>query len=313
MNTQATKENIALTTQENSALTPDFAFFSDTLRDSLRGSVFNNSERGYVSGLGGHTGTIADSFRGQPFWCDQPVQTINYASCHDNMTLYDRLTQSNPDASEEDRIRMNYLAAAIVMTSQGVPFIQAGEEMLRSKRLPDGSFDHNSYQSPDSVNSLKWNDLNDKAYQQVCDYYGGLIDFRQAHPALRMTTAEGVNAHISNLPSLDFNVTGFHIAKGANGEVDDIIVIFNPGSEATTVRLPEGVWRICVDAYNAGIGTLDRVQGEVTVEPISAMVLVESVAPGRRSDCSCKSVAPFALVSAITMITVGAFLLLRKH
>ncbi|MBR5126016.1 MAG: type I pullulanase [Oscillospiraceae bacterium] len=312
MNTQLTKENIMLTTQDNSSITPDFAFFSDTLRDCLRGSVFNNNEQGYVSGLGGHTGTIADCFRGLPSWCDQPTQTINYASCHDNMTLYDRLTQSNPDASEEDRIRMNNLAAAIVMTSQGVPFFQAGEEMLRSKPLADGSFDHNSYQSPDSVNSLKWNDLNDKTYQQVCDYYKGLIDFRKAHPALRMTTAEEVNAHITDLPSLDFNVTGFHIAKGANGEADDIIVIFNPGKEAATVKLPEGVWRVCVDAYNAGIGTLDRVQEEVTVEPVSAMVLVESVEPGRKSDCSCKSVAPFALVSALTMITVGAFFLLRR-
>ena len=311
MSTQVTKDTVTMTTQANSTRTPDFAFFSDTLRDSLRGSVFNNTERGYVSGMGGHTGTIASCFRGLPTWCKQPTQTINYASCHDNMSLFDRLTLSNPDSSVEDRIRMNNLAAAIVMTSQGVPFFQAGEEMLRSKPLPDGSFDHNSYCSPDSVNSLKWNDLNDETYQQVYEYYKGLIAFRKAHPALRMTTAEEVNAHITNLPSLDFNVTGFHIAKGANGEADNMIVIFNPRSDATTVQLPEGTWRICVDAEHAGIGTLDRVQGEVTVEPISAMVLVESVTTSREG-CSCESVIPFAIASALAMITVGAFFLLRK-
>ena len=279
MSTGVTKEGYTMTTQANSTETPEFAFFSDTLRDSLRGSVFNNDERGYVAGIGGHTGTIASCFRGLPSWCKNPTQTVNYASCHDNMSLFDRLTRSTPDVSVEDRIRMNNLAAAIYMTSQGVPFFQAGEEMLRSKPLPDGSFDHNSYSSPDSVNSLKWNDLNDAAYQDVTNYYKGLIAFRKVHPALRMTTAEDVNAHITNLGGLDFNVSAFHISSGANGEDREFAMIFNPRGEATSVKLPEGEWNIYINGEDAGNTVLATAQGEVSVDPISAMVLVKEEAP----------------------------------
>ena len=275
MTTAVTKSGYTMTNQANSQEVPGFAFFSDTLRDSLRGSVFNNDERGYVAGIGGHTGTIAACFRGQPGWCKEPTQSVNYASCHDNMSLFDRLTQSTPDSSMEDRIRMNNLAAAICMTSQGVPFFQAGEEMLRSKPLEDGSFDHNSYCSPDSVNSLKWNDLNEEAYQDVYHYYQGLIAFRKAHPALRMTSAEEVNAHIVNLTGLDFNVTGFHILSGANGEQQDLVVLFNPGKDSTTVTLPEGTWEIFIDADQAGTEALGTAEQEVSVAPISAMVLVK--------------------------------------
>ena len=275
MSTAVTKEGYTMTTQANSTQVPGFAFFSDTLRDALRGSVFNNDERGYVAGIGGHTGTVASCFRGLPTWCKSPTQTINYASCHDNMSLYDRLTQSTPDATVEDRIRMNNLAAAIVMTSQGVPFFQAGEEMLRSKPLPEGGFDHNSYCSPDSVNSLKWNDLNDAAYRDVYEYYKGLIAFRKAHSALRMTTAEEVNAAITNLGGLDFNVTGFQIARGAGGEDKSFVVVFNPRSEETAVTLPEGKWNIYIDGENAGTQVLGTAEGSVSVAPISAMVLVQ--------------------------------------
>ena len=275
MSTAVTKNDYQMTTQSNSTAVPGFAFFSDTLRDSLRGSVFNNNETGYVAGMGGHTGTIASCFRGMPSWCKTPVQTINYASCHDNMSLYDRLTQSTPNATVEDRIRMNNLAAAIVMTSQGVPFFQAGEEMLRSKPLADGTFDHNSYCSPDSVNNLKWDDLNKAEYRAVYEYYKGLIAFRKAHPALRMTTAEDVASYITNLPSLDFNVTGFHIAAGAGGAQDELIVIFNPRTEVTAVSLPEGKWDVYVNGEKAGTQVLDSSETEVSVAPISAMVLVK--------------------------------------
>ena len=275
MSTAVTKPGYTMTTQANSETVPGFAFFSDTLRDCLRGSVFNNDERGYVAGIGGHTGTIASCFRGLPSWCKSPTQTINYASCHDNMSLFDRLTQSTPDSSAEDRIRMNNLAAAICMTSQGVPFLQAGEEMLRSKPLADGSFDHNSYCSPDSINSLKWNDLNQEAYRNVYRYYQGLIAFRKAHPALRMTSGEDVRRHVENLTGLDFNVTGFRILPGANGEEKEFVMIFNPRSEATQVSLPEGKWDIFVDGDQAGLESLGTMETEVSVAPISAMVLVK--------------------------------------
>jgi len=303
MSTAVTKPGYTMTTQANSQAVPEFAFFSDTLRDCLRGSVFNNDERGYVAGIGGHTGTIASCFRGLPTWCKNPTQTINYASCHDNMSLFDRLTQSTPDSSVEDRIRMNNLAAAITMTSQGVPFFQAGEEMLRSKPLPDGSFDHNSYCSPDSVNSLKWNDLNDEAYQKVCRYYQGLIAFRKAHPALRMTSAEDVTGHIENLAGLDFNVTGFRILPGANGEDQEFVMIFNPRREATMVTLPEGNWDIFVNGEAAGLETLGTAETEIQVAPISAMVLVKQIPRNPPNNL---------LVPGGIALAVAALLLLKK-
>ena len=279
MSTTLTKEGYTMATQVNSAQTPGFAYFSDNIRDALKGSVFNNDEIGYVSGAGSCAGKINASFRGAPSWTTSPSQVINYASCHDNMSLFDRLTQSTPDAAVEDRIRMNNLAAAIYMTAQGTPFFQAGEEMLRSKPLADGTFDHNSYASPDSVNSLKWDNLNDETYQDVYEYYKGLIAFRKAHPALRMTTAEEVEAHIVGVSGLKMNVTGFHILSGANGENNSLFVIFNPRTEAISASLPEGEWTIYVNGENAGTTSLGTAQGEVTVEPISAMILVQENVP----------------------------------
>ena len=276
MSTQVTKEGYTITTQVNSQEVPGFAFFSDTLRDAIRGGNSNNSKPGYVAGAGGFAGNIADCFRGAPAWCKSPTQTINYASCHDNHTLFDRITMSTQDFSFEDRVRMNNLAAAIVMTSQGIPFIHAGEEMLRSKPLEDGSFDHNSYKSSDTVNNLKWADLSQEQYQITYAYYQGLIAFRKAHPALAMTSAEEVAEKITTLGGLDFNVAGFHIAAGANGEQNELIVVFNPRTEATTLELPEGEWTIYISGDKAGTESLGTATGTATCEAISTLVLVKA-------------------------------------
>ena len=275
MTTLVTKDGYTMTTQQNSTQTPEFAFFSDTIRDAMKGSVFNNTEKGYISGADGHATKIQNCFYGLPNWCKSPTQTVNYASCHDNLSLFDKLALSNPGDTVEDRIKMNNLAAAIYMTSQGVPFMQAGEEMLRSKPLGDGTFDHNSYSSPDSVNSIKWDNLNDETYQAVYNYYKGLIAFRKAHPALRMTSADDVKANITVLEGLESNVNAFQIAAGTNGEENyGIVVIFNPNTAATTVTLPAGDWTVYVDSESAGTTALATATGSVSVAPISAMVLV---------------------------------------
>jgi pullulanase len=212
---------------------------------------------------------------GAPNWCKSPTQTINYASCHDNMSLIDRITMSTEEETVEDRIRMNNLAASIYMLSQGVPFMQAGEEMLRSKPLPNGGFDHNSYKSPDSINSIKWNDLNDATYMDVYNYYKGLIAFRKAHPALRMTTADAVAANVTAIGGLTGKTTAFQIAAGANGDAaEGIFVIFNPAKEAVEVALPAGNWNVYIDDQDAGTTALRSVEGNVSVAPISAMVLI---------------------------------------
>ena len=308
MSITMTKEGYELTTQTNSTLVPEFAFFSDTLRDALKGNVFNNTEKGYVSGVAAYSSTINQCFVGAPNWCKSPTQTINYSSCHDNNTLYDRITISTPNASVEDRIRMNNLAAAITMTSQGIPFIHAGEEMLRSKPLPDGGYDHNSYNNTDAVNSLKWDDLNQAEYQSVFSYYQGLIAFRAAHPALRMTSAEEVSQQITKLPDLEFGITGFHIAPGSNGEENEFVVIFNPKTSAITVDLPRGEWEIYISGQTAGTEVLGTAKGGVEVEPISAMVLVrqpsalESIPMGVL--IAVAAVAGVAIVSAVVVIVI---------
>ena len=308
MSTTMTKEGYELTTQTNSTLVPEFAFFSDTLRDALKGNVFNNTEKGYISGVAAYSSTINQCFVGAPNWCKSPTQTINYSSCHDNNTLYDRITISTPNASVEDRIRMNNLAAAITMTSQGIPFIHAGEEMLRSKPLPDGGYDHNSYNNTDAVNSLKWDDLNQAEYQSVFSYYQGLIAFRAAHPALRMTSAEEVSQQITKLEGLEFGITGFHIAPGSNGEENEFVVIFNPKTSAITVDLPRGEWEIYISGQTAGTEVLGTAKGGVEVEPISAMVLVrqpsalESIPMGVL--IAVAAVAGVAIVSAVVVIVI---------
>ncbi len=277
MPTDLTRPDVAMATQTNSALTPGFAYFSDTVRDGLRGSVFINDEMGYVSGDRDpeRAAAVACSVTATPPWCSEPAQIVNYASCHDNMTLYDRIAYATPQDSPADRIRMNNLAAAIILTSQGIPFMQAGEELLRTKPLPDGGFDHNSYQSPDAVNCIKWDTLADPAHGAVLAYYKGLIALRKAHPALRMQTADQVAGHMRALADLPGNMLGFAIAPGARGEQNAILLLYNPDQTAHTLPLPAGSWHVCANGEKAGTDTLETVSCNVTVERISAAVLVQ--------------------------------------
>ena len=321
MNTYITKEGYTMTTQANSTLVPGFSFFSDTVRDTIRGSNSNASKPGYVAGGGGFTSAIRDTFMGKATWCKSPTQTVNYASCHDGLTLFDRLMLSIPNTTMEELIRCNNLSAAIILTSQGTPFFQAGEEMLRTKPLPEGGFDHNSYKSPDSVNSIRWDMLDETIFRQVSDYYAGLIAFRKAHPALRMTSAEEVAEHISMLPGLEFNVVACHITPGANGEENGIVAIFNPRSAATTVTLPEGSWQIYINGEQAGTDVLGTAEGSVTVDAVSACVLVQTAdgptsviggADGPTAIFVTGSFLPIAVI-AILAAAVVIFLFLKKR
>ena len=272
-----TTKDCTLATQKNSEETPDFAYFSDTIRDLLKGHVFDTSTTGYVSGETGDEEEVEKCFMGASDWCKSPTQTINYISCHDNMTLIDRITRSTTGASKEDRVKMNNLAAAIYLTAEGTPLMQAGEEFLRTKKNASGGFEENSYASSDSVNSLKWANLEEEEYQNVYQYYKGLIAFRKDHPVLRLTDAKDVAAHVTPVEGLDANVTAFDITGGVNGETaDNMYVIFNPNQEETKVTLPDGTWSVYINGEKAGTESLGEVSGEATVEPISALVLIKS-------------------------------------
>ncbi len=280
MNTDVTKEGLYMATQRSSARTPGLAFFNDNIRDGLKGSVFNE-ETGYVSGAKGKENSLANSFMAKEGWCDNPSQIINYASCHDNMTLIDRITASRRDASREDLVRMNNLAAAFYMLSEGTPFMQAGEEMLRTKVKADGSFDSNSYSSSDSVNAIKWSNLSDPEYAAVHDYYKGLIAFRKTTPVLRLSDAASVKESVSRVESGEEGFLEFKLTSEVNGKPQEMIIAFNAGTKAQDIELPEGKWSVYVNDTYAGVKpTGTELTGTATVKPISALVLVKGRSAG---------------------------------
>ena len=265
--------------------------FSDDIRDGIKGSVFDSLDKGFVSGKDGMEesikfGVVAATPHPQVMiskndkkstnWSGQPGQSINYISCHDNLTFWDKLAISNADDSEADRVKMNKLGSAIILTSQGVSFMQAGEEMLRSKpnEKSESGFDENSYCSPDATNSIKWDNKGNVI--DTYEYYKGLIAFRKAHSSLRMTTATDIQNTLTFMSGLDANVVAYTIKGEAQGETaQNITVIYNGNPDAVTVNLPAGAWDICVNGEKAGCESLGTAEGSVTVEGISAMVLVQ--------------------------------------
>ena len=206
---------------------------------------------------------------GVPMWAAEPYQSINYVSCHDNNTLFDRIRLGAPEASEEDQIRMNNLAAAFNFLSQGVPFFQAGEEMLRTKPAKKGLYDHNSYRAPDRVNSIKWEDLEKEHYRKNVDYYRGLIAFRKAHPALRLQTRQQVWNQVHPIRMDDPHIAAFLIED----RDQDILAIFNADTHDRMFHLPDGHWDLYIHDDRAGTEVLDRVTDWIHCAPISATVL----------------------------------------
>ena len=188
-------------------------------------------------------------------WAVSPCQTVNYVEAHDNLTLWDKLAYTNPTDSIEARKQMDKMAAAMVFLSQGIPFIQAGQEFLRSKPLPGGAYDHNSYHSPDIVNSLKWNRKSE--FRDVYEYYRGLIEFRKAHTALRMSTVEDIGRNMKFFDRLPQRVMGF----GLYNDCDPI-----------TLHAFEEL-NVYIDGERAGNTPLYTVNGDYTIMPRSVMVM----------------------------------------
>lgn len=275
MSTTVTKDNVTLSTQKNSQETPGFAYFNDTIRDGLKGSVFD-SGKGFVSGGLGYELKVKSSFKGDEGWCKSPSQAINYVSCHDNNTLYDRIRLSRPDASDEDIVKMNNLAASVYILAEGTPFMQAGEEMLRTKTNSDGTYNSNSYNAGDEVNRIDWSSLGDKKYSSVFEYYKGLIAFRKAHSVLRLTTADDVSSHVEELDGLESQVVGFDIKGGNEGEsAEEMYVIYNASTDTQKITLPDGNWNAYIDGEKAGTKALYSVKDTASVSPVSALVLVK--------------------------------------
>lgn len=261
------------------------AAFSDDIRDGIKGHVFTDEDRGFVNG--GEAleesvkfGVVASIDHpevnyqevkySKGFWAKEPSQTITYVEAHDNLTLWDKLAISNPDESEEELKKMHRMANAIVLTSQGIPFLHAGSEFLRTK---EGN--HNSYNAPDEINRFVW--ARKAEYQENVEYMKGLIKLRKEHPAFRMAEAEMVREHLSFLEMPEMYMVGYRIEGAALGDsFEEVLVLMNANAESKTYTLPEGVYDVYVDGENAGTEVLRTEKEEVEVPGRTLLVLSKS-------------------------------------
>lgn len=256
--------------------------FCDDMRDALRGPFSDDHKGGFLAGMPdmeeslkfGIVGAIShpqiDMTRvnySKEAWTNSPTQMVSYVSCHDDLCLTDRLRSSIPGITEDELIRLDLLAQTAVLTSQGVPFILCGEEMLRDKKGV-----HNSFKSHDSINHLDWNNL--KRYPQVFDYYSGLIALRKSHPAFRLANADLVRKHLSFLDAPK-GVVAFSLNDNAGGDSwRDIIVILNANKQPTDINVPEGEYTVVVDNGKVDVNGLGSITGQkATVGGQQAMVI----------------------------------------
>ena len=243
---------------------PYIAAFNDDFRDGVKGSVFNKTEKGFVQGQYNQTtinkikygivggidypgidyGVISHSVP----WHTSPNKSINYVSAHDNNTLYDKLRLSTDYKQLEFIPQMQKQANAIVLTAQGIPFIHAGAEFLRSKPLGGGQYDENSYESPDTVNQLRWDLKAQTKNLDVYEYYKGLIALRKNHPAFRMNTAEDVINHLEFLYPNEDNIIAYQISGHINNDVWDKILVIHNNGLLKSLKLPSGEWHMVANS-----------------------------------------------------------------
>lgn len=235
--------------------------FNDNIRDSIKGGTFNAYDKGYISGDRNAAHTLRRGIAGsvphpqikdaqEACWAFEPTQTINYCEAHDNHTLWDKLSISAKNYSEEARISMDKLAAAIIMLSQGVPFLQLGQDFLRSKprligdnELVDeiGIYSSNSYNLPDYTNSIKWS--RKEKFNDVFEYYKALIHLRRTTPLLRLSTKEEVASKLVFMDSGNVNLIKYKLED----ENDCLIVMMNPYDEDREFSLPNGTFYLRLD------------------------------------------------------------------
>lgn len=292
-----------LASKANIPMLPRIAAFSDELRDGLRGPFSDDTKGAFLAGLQGEEESIKFGIAGciahpqvdmqkvnysKKAWATEPTQMISYVSCHDDMCLVDRLKASIPGIKMDELIRLDLLAQTAVFTSQGVPFMLSGEEMLRDKKGV-----HNSFESPDSINHLDWDNL--KRYPQVFKYYKDLIKLRKDHPAFRLGSADLVRKHLEFLAPLSSPLGGksgeaeslpqgggregaivaFRLKDHAGGDSwKDIYVVLNASRKQQTVALPMDSYEtVCDDGRISETGIRHFTGDKVTVAPQSALIL----------------------------------------
>jgi len=261
---------------------PGIGAFGDDMRDAIRGPFSDDTKPAYLAALKGNVESIKLGIVGgiqhpqvdmgkvnysKAPWCAQPSQHISYVSCHDDMSLVDRLRASFPGIKQDELIRLDELAQTFVLTSQGIPFIWAGEEVLRDKKGV-----HNSYKSPDNINQIDWTNL--QKYPEVFLYYKGLIEMRTQHKAFRMADAELVRKNLKFIDAPE-NVVAFSLNGKAVGDTwDNIICIMNSNKTPQQVSVPEGTYTVVCKDGMVNVGGLDKVQGPtLTVGPQQALIV----------------------------------------
>jgi len=280
-----------LATKANVSQLPRIAAFSDELRDALRGPFSDDTKMGWLglsstSGCDADLGALKESIKfgivggiahpqvnqslvnySKEAWAKEPTQMISYVSCHDDMCLVDRLKASVSGITDDVLVRLDLLAQTAVFTSQGVPFMLAGEELLRTKQGV-----HNSFESPDSINQIDW--ANKERYPEVFDYYSRLIALRKNHPAFRLASADLVRKHLEFLEAPD-GVVAFRLKDHAGGDSwDNIIVILNACATEQTITVPQGRYTVvCHDGYIDETGLKTFTAGSFAVAPFSASIL----------------------------------------
>ena len=283
----------------NLYLMPEVAAFNDDLRDGVKGSVFGSTLGGFVQGVysiagmdtiartkygivGGitHDGVDGTKLSAGKVWHTQPTKTINYVTAHDNNTLHDKLYLSLVETNRLALIpALQKQANAIVLTSQGIAFLHAGDELLRSKPLIDSAgFDHNSYQSPDATNQIRWDLMTDSTTQNVYNYYKGLIALRKAHPSFKMALADEVNASLSFIYQEISGMIAYEITNAASGDTAESFLVFH-NSNSTDVTLTLGLgatYYLVVNGETAGTSTIQTFTGgsTLTVTANSTFVII---------------------------------------
>ena len=262
------------------------AMFNDVIRDAVKGSVFDIEDVGFATGanadcaggvLAGVNGGVSDNDLGTAMsgWKSyNPTNVVNYVSAHDNNTLWDRICHvyGEGEATLEKRLARNRLSAAIVQTSLGIPFMQAGEEMLRQKKNADGSYNENSYNASDAVNNIKWELLTETSEQtKMSAYYKGLIAFRKATPTLRLPVASEDGEAVVKLVKRAGALLAFTMTNPYTGE--QLFVVYNAKQSAETITLPEGGWDMYVSGAKAGATAIQTgLSGEFSADGISCYV-----------------------------------------
>ena len=258
----------------NQSKFPDIAQFNDKFRDMIKGSTFYLYDKGYVLGNDHYydgaieviTGSIGLDKTESGHFTD-PSQSVNYVECHDNHTMWDKLLSCLPDADDLLRIKYHRLATALVLVSQGIPFLHSGQEFFRTKHG-----DGNSYKSPDSINQLDWN--RKQTYSDNVKYIKGLIEVRKKFPCFRMKTGKEIRDNIQILP-LANPLIGYCL-KNQSHDFREVLLLINPLRTRQSIQIPPGSWSVIANDKTVEIYSTQSVSGkEMMLEPVCLNILAK--------------------------------------